>query len=251
MKLCKINISKEKVFKIKSEERYLIFQLMNIHDELNILYKTAVICERTQESEKNIIKNSAQKAQFHVFLRLIAGKTREGFKFIYKTENLLNSLTDDDKKIYEDLNNYFDPKNSNPVNILRDKLSFHYGNYDEMKGLIEFNEDFEGTKDSFNIYAPPPEFSDRTNIFFEMGFDFIEEFMISIFKKNDLGIYDILKKTNLFICLLDKMIISNLKEYFSDEFNAFELIDIPVEDEFQKILLPYFSEQPDQKKEGI
>ncbi len=161
MTVYKVQFSKSELSKLPEDEQIFLIQLAHFLNEVSMLHKCLVISGNGL-STSNEIERQGQVSLVLFFLRLLAGKLKEGWEMLQKDyfgsklsryyEKELPQMGSDSLK---KLKKYFAGKNV--INFVRDEFSFHYGK-GEIKKVLDKASDadiFEMTlsEEATSLYA--------------------------------------------------------------------------------------------------
>jgi hypothetical protein len=149
MDFFRVKITKNELDKLSKEEQILLFQLTHFLNEISILQKCVVISGNGINT-LNKIEKHGQISLALFFIRLLAGKLKEGWEMLQRdffgsklSKYYENGLPSAGKDSLNHLKKYF--SGDNVINFVRNEFSFHYGKEKIKKELnkVRENEIFE------------------------------------------------------------------------------------------------------------
>ena len=131
MKIFTFKLNKEKIKQIPSNERKFFFTIAHLANEISALLK--LYLWSSQYSPTNDAERDGQLTLKFISLSILAGKLREGQKFLWKyfdstdlSKDYEPNLQKDGREALTKIRHYFKEYKSSFVNKIRNSLGFHY-----------------------------------------------------------------------------------------------------------------------------
>lgn len=133
MTIYQVRFSKTELSKLPEDEQIFLLQLTHFLNEISMLHKCLVMSGNGLGTS-NDIERQGQVALALFFLRLLAGKLKEGWEMLQKgyfgSKSRLSQYYESElppigRDSLKKLKQYFARENA--INFIRDELSFHYG----------------------------------------------------------------------------------------------------------------------------
>ena len=144
MNIYRVKFSKSELSKLPEDEQIFLFQMAHFLNEISMLHKCLVMSGNGL-STSNEIERQGQVSLSIFFLRLLAGKLKEGWEMLQKdyfgsklSRYYKKELTLSGRDSLKKLEQYF--AGENVVSFIRNEFSFHYGKGKIKDGKGKFRE---------------------------------------------------------------------------------------------------------------
>jgi len=141
IKLMGLNIPKKSWNSLQEIEKTFFIQLTHLLNEINILQKCTLISSNNALNASNAIEKRGHFCQTQFFLRMLAGKLKEGWEILQKdfwkaklSKNYEKVLSKPGQSSLEKLKKYFGGNNN--IKLIRKKFAFHYDS-EKIKEIID------------------------------------------------------------------------------------------------------------------